>query len=230
MPRQQARKNFLNFVAGLNTEASPLQFPENTAKDLDNVDLNRDGSIQRRRGLEFEFGGGYNPELFTESDLQTHAISAHEWESVDGDDTLNFAVVQVGGRLYFHNLGQDNLSTGLIGAINLDPIKTRDDFETYTISTTTGKGKLFVVSPAISPSYIQYDSAQNSFTGIKLTLRIRDVDGLDEQTSSPIVFGDDITPDPGTNPEDDTQDTTDPVTTPDDFYDFDFLTGEPGFL
>lgn len=220
MPRQQTRKQFLNFVGGLNTESSPLSFPENTAKDLDNVDLLRDGSIKRRRGLEFELGGNYSVGSITETDLDSWAISAHEWESVDGDDTLNFAVIQIGCILYFHNLGEESLSGGIIGSISLDPIKTRTDHETYTISTTVGQGKLFVVSPAISPAYIQYNADTGVFSGVKLTLKIRDTDGLDEQTDSPVIFGDSQTPDPGTDPVEDTNDTIDPVTDVFDFSDF----------
>ena len=221
MPRQQARKQLLNFVGGLNTESSPLSFPENTAKALDNVDLNRDGSIKRRRGLDFELGGAYSSASFTEAALQTAAVSTHEWESVDGDDTLNFSVQQVGGILYFHNLGNDSPSLAPIGSINLSSIQTKSNYETYVISTTVGLGKLFIVSPAISPAYIQYDSDAGTFQGVKLTLKIRDTDGIDEEDDdSPVLFGDEITPGPETDPADDISDTTTTVVDPNNFGDF----------
>lgn len=220
MPRQQARKQFLNFVGGLNTESSPLLFPENTAKDIDNVDLKRDGSLIRRRGFDFELGGAYSTTTFAESDLQTAAISTHEWESVDGDDTLNFSVQQIGGTLYFHNLGNDSPSLAPIGSISLDPIKTRTDYETYVISSTVGLGKLFIVSPAISPAYIKYNSDTGEFSGVKLTLKIRDTDGIDEDDDSPVLFGNEITPTTQTDPEDDIGDTITPVVDPEDFADF----------
>lgn len=221
MPRQQARKQLLNFVGGLNTESSPLLFPENTAKALDNVDLKRDGSIKRRRGMDFELGGAYSSDTFSESALQTAAVSTHEWESVDGDDTLNFSVQQVGGTLYFHNLGNDSPSLAPIGSIDLSSIQTKSDYETYVISSTVGLGKLFIVSPAISPAYIQYDADAGTFQGVKLTLKIRDTDGIDEDDdTSPVVFGDDVTPDDPVDPADDVADTTNPVIDPDDFADF----------
>tara|TARA_Y100000114_G_scaffold43216_1_gene38647 strand:- start:527 stop:1177 length:651 start_codon:yes stop_codon:yes gene_type:complete len=215
-------------VGGLHTESSPLVHPENTAKDLDNVDLSRDGSIRRRRGLEFELGGSYSTPTFIESDLKTQAVSVHEWDSVDGDDTKNFAVVQIGGTLYFHNRGDTSLSNGIIGSMSLAPVQTRDDYENYVVSSDFGKGKLFMVSPAISPIYLQYDSESNTFTGVKLTLKIRDTDGLPEDEDSPLVFGDDVTPSEGVNPEDDIDDVTDSDFDPGDFVDFEEL--HPGGL
>lgn len=214
MPRQLTRQQFLNFVGGLNTESSPLVFPENTAKAIDNVDLRRDGSIKRRRGLDYEALGVYSNDTFAESSLQDYALSAHEWKSVDGDDTLNFTVVQVGGVLYFHQLGASVLSTAIEGSIDLDPIKVRSDFEEFPISASVGKGKFFIVSKGISPAYIEYDPDSGVFSGIKLTIKIRDLDGIDEaDDASPTVFGSSVTPSGGTDPVDDIYDVTDPSPT-----------------
>lgn len=222
MPRGQQRAQFLNFVGGLNTESSPLVFPENTAKDLDNVDLRRDGSIKRRRGMEYESQGVYNLTAIAESDLSTWAVTEHEWESVDEEDTVNFVVLQIGGSLYFHNLGNDTLSRGIIGILSLDPIKTRDDYANFPIDGTYGAGKFFIVSRGISPAYIQYDSDTGTFSGVKITVKIRDIDGLPEDDTAPTVFGSSVTPAPEdqTDPEDDTDDTSVPVINPGDFIDF----------
>ena len=220
MPRQQARKQFLNFVGGLNTESSPLLYPENTAKDLDNVDLRRDGSLKRRRGLDFEEGFQYSQSIISEDVIESAAISAHDWESVDGDDTLNFLAVQIGGTLYFHRLGEEVLSTSIMGSIDLSPIRTREDYQEYPLSATVGRGKLFVVSPAISPAYIQYDADTEEFTGVKLTLKIRDTDGIPEEDESPTVFGDDITPTGGTDPVEDLGDTIDDILGDTDWSDY----------
>jgi hypothetical protein len=42
------------FIKGLITEANPLTFPENASIDEDNFVLNRDGSRQRRNGMDYE--------------------------------------------------------------------------------------------------------------------------------------------------------------------------------
>lgn len=221
MPRQTIKKQTLNvFSAGLNTEASPLTFPENALKSGDNLDVLRSGGAKRRRSFDFETGGAYSTTTFTRAALQDFAISRHEWKSVDGQDDLNFLVIQIGGVLYFHKLGEDTISTNVIGSISLDPIKTNSDFEKVPISSAFGKGKLFIVGRFISPAYIQYNESANTFTGVKLTIKIRDFEGIPEDISDPQVFGDDITPGPTTDPFDDIDDVFAPPLDPGDFAPF----------
>jgi len=50
-------KSYFTFVGGLNTDASPVNFPENFSSDEENFVLNLDGSRQRRLGLSLEEGG-----------------------------------------------------------------------------------------------------------------------------------------------------------------------------
>ena len=57
MARQKAKKEYNTFVKGLTTEAGPLTFPENASLIDENFVLNRDGSRQRRLGLNYEDGG-----------------------------------------------------------------------------------------------------------------------------------------------------------------------------
>jgi len=54
---QPVEKSYYTFVAGLNTDASPLNFPDNFSSDEENFILNLDGSRQRRKGLALETGG-----------------------------------------------------------------------------------------------------------------------------------------------------------------------------
>lgn len=189
MPRQAARKQVLNFVGGLITEASPLTFPENTAKDLDNVDLNRDGSVRRRRGINFEALGKYSSDTWSSNEMEEWAISVHEWKSVGGNDELNFLVVQVGRDLLFYQLGATVLSTTFIGRIQIVNIANSTDYDLYPISATAGKGKLFIVSRAINPSYIEYDEDSNTFDIVQLTLKVRDIDGIDEDGPTTPIGG-----------------------------------------
>ena len=211
MPRQQARKQLLNFVGGLNTESSPLLFPENTAKAIDNVDLRRDGSVKRRRGINYESLGVFSSASFTDAELDGKAITVHEWKSVQGDDSLNFSLLQVGGTLYFHTLGATVLSGAYLGSISLSAIQVRTDYEDYPISSAVGKGKLFIVSRGISPAYIQYDTDTETFTGVKLTLKVRDIDGIEEDRDSPVVFGSEVTPTEGVDPVNDVNDVLNPI-------------------
>jgi len=190
MPRSRQTKQYLTFTGGLHTEANPLTFPENVAKDIDNIDLFRNGSLKRRRGLDFETGGAFSRQYL--DNIETDAITVHEWESVDGDDELNFCVIQIGGMLYFHQLGQDILSLSVIGSLSLEDIAIADDYAEFPIHASSGKGKLFVVSEAVDPFYISYDSVANTFTGVALNLKVRDTDGIDEDTDVQTEFGESV--------------------------------------
>lgn len=55
--RIPSEKSYFSFVAGLNTDASPLNFPDNFSSDEENFVLNIDGSRERRLGLALESGG-----------------------------------------------------------------------------------------------------------------------------------------------------------------------------
>ena len=194
MPRQRARKQFLTFVGGLNTEASPLTFPPNTAKSISNMDLFRDGSLSRRRGIDFELGGARSVDTFADSAglIQNYGISVHEWESVGGDDSLNFLAIQIGPEIFFHDLGQDVLSIGasVIGKVNLTAVSTNLSFTEDIVSTASAKGKLFVVGRHISHCYFEYRDEFDPvrFLGFKLSLKIRDLDGIDEEFSGAESF------------------------------------------
>ncbi len=222
MPRQQARKQNLNtFVKGLVTEVNPLAYPDNTLVEGDNIDILRNGSAKRRRSLDIEGLGLFSTTTWTEERLKESAISTHKWTSVDGDDNLNFLVLQVGNLLIFHKSGEDVLSLSVVGGIDLTPIRTTEDFHKEPIDSDSGKGKLFIVGRYISPAYIQYDKESNVFTGVKLTLKVRDVDGIDEDAESPELFGDVITPpDPGTIEVPDYTDIIDALTNSGDFSPF----------
>lgn len=197
MPLQSATKNYLNFIGGLVTEANPMVFPENTCKDIDNIDLQRQGYVQRRLGLEFESGHAYSEDSWGITDIRSLAISKHEWRSVNGTGNLNFLVIQIGGTLYFYNLGADVLSTSPIGKISFHTIRTSSDYHLFPIDATSGKGRLFIVGRRISPFYVEYNEEADSFTGIKITVKIRDIDGIPEDAESRVlVEEEEIIPDP----------------------------------
>jgi len=52
MPRFEGATYF-DLKGGLNTESSPLNIPPTDAVSVENIDINIDGSIQRRRAIDF---------------------------------------------------------------------------------------------------------------------------------------------------------------------------------
>lgn len=112
MGRQKAPVKVNQFVGGLNTEASPLAFPDNATFDERNMELNRDGSRIRRNGFDLE-------SLFVNLDtgvaLQDGvgiARSQFRWENPGGATGKQFLAVQIGNYLAIHDVSQVPVSSG----------------------------------------------------------------------------------------------------------------------
>jgi len=199
LARSSAQKNYFNFVAGLNTETSPLASPDNTSRAGDNFDLRRDGSLIRRRGVDAE-KDATQAWVSLPSGL-TNYTSAHEWRSVGGDGSLNKLLVQYDKYLILLNLDQaatlpatfPNFDASLVGGIFLNNAFDMSILETTAsgngaaekVQVTFGKGAAFVVGPNISPFYIEYNSTTNTYIigyigGSASNIQVRDLSGVDD--------------------------------------------------
>jgi hypothetical protein len=180
MATAEQQKVFINFVAGLNTEATPLNFPENAAEELDNFDLFRTGEIKRRLGVEFEDSYVIRPETTPATEIDTYALSTSEWLAANGRGDLNFLVVQIGMKLNFHNLGAEPLSSSLRGSIDLSEFKTGAAPETKVMDTAFGEGVMIVGNAGMDPVIVSFDEETDTFSAEKIVLKIRDFEGIDE--------------------------------------------------
>jgi hypothetical protein len=166
------------FVRGLITEASPLTFPENASIDESNFVLNRDGSRQRRLGMDFESlyaleHTGYNALTFG-----TAAITTFKWDNVKNDPTISLGVIQIGSKLWFVDLFKSTLSVNL-----------KNNGNGYSLGTTGDEpcdfaaieGKLIVASKELNdPIILTYDDSTDSFTQTSIDLKVRDIWGVDD--------------------------------------------------
>jgi len=125
-------KAYSTFVRGLITEASALTFPENASLDEDNFVLNRNGSRQRRLGMDYEVGYALAGS-FTDAVLKQSAINTHRWDNVNNDPTLSFTAVQVGESLLVYDTTTSSISANLLTTITLTLIDSRDNIETAVI-------------------------------------------------------------------------------------------------
>ena len=173
-------KYFVNFTGGKNTEATPLNFPENSAQELDNFDLFVTGEIKRRLGLDFETSYTVRPETITAANIANYAVATHEWKAVNGKGDINFLVVQIGTTLYFHNLGDEPISGTLRGSLSLASFRTGAAPENKVMSSSYGEGVMALANSDMDPAILQYDEDTDTFTAIRQTLKIRDFDGVDE--------------------------------------------------
>ncbi len=78
-----------NFVGGLKTEFSALNFPENACIDADNSVFSILGTVDRRGGFNFET----NYQLNTIASPSNVAINDYKWNNVGGDGTTQILAV-----------------------------------------------------------------------------------------------------------------------------------------
>jgi len=109
MARGQLQKNYFSFVGGLNTESSPLNYPDGVSLDESNMDLKRNGSRVRRKGVDFEKGGSIvhaqnHAAGYWDTPTVTHGQSTYEWRSLGGSGSNNALIVQIGKFLHIKSL------------------------------------------------------------------------------------------------------------------------------
>lgn len=178
MPRTKVPRNYFTFAGGKVSDSNPLNPVPDSARTLMNVDLERNGKISRRLGLDLE--DSYVTDLgpYSLSTLQNLSVNMFEWFNVDNSDNATFLVVRVGNTLHFYNEGTTPLSSGKIGELDIGVFA--DDTSAASkegLSAASGKGVLFCVGARYNPFYVDYDPVANSFAGIEIELEKRDFEG-----------------------------------------------------
>lgn len=181
MPKQYFNQDYLVPVKGINTEASPLSFPEGYCLDALNVELQYDPlRISPRKGLELLAGF-----LIVNDYSKTNGVDAIVtglWEGVNEDPELDFLVVQAANKLSFYDATQTNPLNHPKGTFDLVDYaagaKTITEIRVEEVSFTPVKGTLVVVANSIEPLLFTFDGTDVSVTQIKI--KIRDVIGVDD--------------------------------------------------
>lgn len=177
MARQVGVKAYNSFIRGLNTEASALTYPENASIDEANFLLNRDGSRQRRLGMDYENLYSMVDTGVVANTFKYYSISTYRWDNVGSDITKSFAVVQVGPDLWFFDLFtsvlSDNIKNG--GASLSVGVNGQVPYQFSSIN-----GDLIVATKETAPKRIVYNSSTDSFTVTSLNIKIRDLYGVDD--------------------------------------------------
>lgn len=181
MPQVPADKVFFAFGGGLNTEASPLAFPEGVSLDEENFELKLNGTRRRRRGLSAETGHGAD---LTASGTYLNGMTTntYRWTDVGGNPDLTFIVLQVGSSLLFMEEGA-TLSTGIKSStISLVEMGTASEALIYTnnVSFASGRGRLLIAGRYLQPCYVQYDPDTDLFSLNGIGTWTRDFAGIDD--------------------------------------------------
>lgn len=114
MTRQINAVEITTFVGGLITEASPLTFPPNASLDEDNFVLNRDGSRERRLGMDYEAGHVDVPTTVVVPNSGDVATTSIRWNNAGGDASKNLIVVQVGNQIQVFDASLSPISGSVI--------------------------------------------------------------------------------------------------------------------
>lgn len=173
MARQTSIVEVNKYVAGLITEATPLNFPDNASIDEDNFVLNTDGSRRRRLGMDFEndyvtINTGVVPPVSTDV-----TVTSYRWRNAGGNPQKNLIAVQVGNELRFFDMDVKPLSAGIIYT-KVYPSVSADDYFSYAVVD----GTMTIVNGLREVSTFNYrNGAITETTG---TLLVRDLFGVED--------------------------------------------------
>lgn len=174
MPRSSAASIENNFVGGLKTDFSGLNFPENACTETFNCIFDKTGIVYRRFGIDLELSS-----TTATIDRTNVAVNNYLWKNVAGDGNTTLLVVQIGGSLHYYN-------ASVAGTLSSAKLATTTTLSAFTSSGvdipsnecqfSDGNGYLFVTHPGLEPFYIDYNAGTP--TGAAITIQVRDFTGL----------------------------------------------------
>lgn len=168
-----------NFIGGLITQATGLNFPENACLETDNCIFNERGFVSRRPSFDFEANHDTQ-----DIDRTGAAITSYLWKNASDDGTSTLVVTQVGSTLYFY------VADSALG-LSAFPLADTIDLTDFTpmgggnpsideCQFASGIGHLFVTHPKLEPFSVVYDASAGTVTESPITVEIRDFEGLNE--------------------------------------------------
>ena len=176
MPRSSAASVENQFIGGLVTQATGLNFPENAVTETDNCIFDETGIVSRRLGMDFE--ASHSLQTANRTNV---AVTTYYWKAAAGNGDNSLAVVQIGSTLYFYKQDDAALSDDMIDTIDLTTFSPVGAPSPATVECdfASGNGYLFVSHPDLEPFYVTFDGT-TSVTGTEITVEIRDFEGVED--------------------------------------------------
>jgi hypothetical protein len=170
-----------HFIAGLKTEFTGLNFPENAATDTQNCVYTLIGDVVRREGINWEANAVLN-----NINRSSVARSSFRWLNAGGDGTSQILVQQLGSTLYFWKSSAatvaNPLSTTLLSStIDIAFFRAFNntiDLTQFECQYAIGNGYLFVFHPGCDPFYCIFSNGLVS--GNEINIQTRDLIGIPE--------------------------------------------------
>lgn len=174
MSRSTLAAEFNTFVAGLITEATPLTFPANASLDEDNFILNRNGSRQRRLGMDFETTARVSTTISIPTNKEP-AISFYRWENAGGMPNQSLLVVQVGNELKFFDQNYMPLTSSIVYSYKFEDIPVDIKFSYASVD-----GSLVIATGLPTISIVRFNPTNKNVSISGTRLRIRDLFGVED--------------------------------------------------
>lgn len=169
MPVQTAANEINGFIKGLITEASPLTFPDNASIDEVNMIPNRDGSRNRRLGMNFE--ENFNLLNTGVAYKEGAAIYSYTWKNPGGYADKEFSILQLGGSILIFDTSLTPISGSVQATFSISPDPT------VRMSMTSVDGILIIASGSPNITSVDYNG---TFTLNSGRLKIRDLFGVED--------------------------------------------------
>lgn len=189
-------KEFLSLNKGIITEFPPLSQEEGSTRNEENFELNSDGSRQRRKGLNIE--PNYVDYTYEDLPLECAPFTnstfvSYRWTNVANDPNTTFIVVKLGTFLHFYEENSDlslnkksftldlrSLSScgDSPGSLDLTFLRNKD------LVFSQGQGHLFISSPCLETTFVEYDPATDSIESSTIEVRIRDFVGVSDNINN----------------------------------------------
>lgn len=174
MVKQNTRAEINTFVKGLITEASPLNFPANASLDEENFVLKRDGTRERRLGMdEIEDSGSF---LIDAVGSTSYAYTEFIWNAPGGDTTKQFLVAQAGNAIDIFDLSTAPYT--LLSNIILPFSETSKKMGFASVG-----GFLVVVDGNANVMVIKHIPGGSPFVTTGKTIKVRDLWGIQESNA-----------------------------------------------
>jgi hypothetical protein len=175
MARQAGNVVQNNWVRGLITEATGLNFPEDAATDADSVRFDPKGSVSRRLGIDLE--GSATTLAYEVSD---GVLKEFVWNAVANTGGFTFLVLQKGEAVHFFELDDgDNLSA----SVHLSDYQApgAPAIKDTPCSFAGGAGYLFIAHPYCDPVIVRWNNGDQEFEAARVPIRIRDFKGVEDE-------------------------------------------------
>lgn len=167
MVKSVQRAEINSFVKGLISEASPLNFPPDAERDGENFELNKDGSRDRRFGIDFETNAAFISSSETPTNLSSKNINSYRWFNAGGEANNEFGVVQIGSRIFVFDINKASISSlGYIGSVTISGVTGAELFRFASV-----EGTLIIAAGTPSIHFVKWDGTSLTYSTNRLLVR-----------------------------------------------------------